>query len=92
MKKQLWGYKVPFHEQEVNPIFVKGNRYFEKQDIISIAEFLKDTKFPKEAVEDKYFWLSLKKVIRPIFERGHIVAVVLNLKEDMNVLDEIDKL
>jgi len=89
--KQLYGYKVPFHEHEVNTIYVRQNKYFDKQDIISVVEFLQDTKFPKEAVEDKNFWIALKNVIRPIFKGSYLVAVVLNLQEGIVVKDEINK-
>lgn len=88
MSKQLWGYKVPFHEHEVNSIYVPKNQYFEKQDIISVMEFLQDTKMPKEAVEDVEFWKALTHVVRPIFKGSYIVAVVLNLEEGARVVPE----
>lgn len=91
MSKQLWGYKVPFKEHEVNSVYVPRDRYFEKQDIISVMEFLQDTKFPKEAIEDVNFWRALKNVVRPIFKGSSIVAVVLNLEEGIVVKEEMNK-
>jgi len=91
MSKQLWGYKVPFKEHEVNSVYVPKDKYFDRQDIISIMEFLQDTKFPKEAIEDVNFWIALKNVIRPIFKGSYIVAAVLNLQENINVKNEMSK-
>jgi len=77
MKRQLWGYKVNFTVHEATPILVD----WKKSDVISIMEFLQDTKFPKEAIEDVNFWKSLNHMIRPIFQGSNIVAVRLNLEE-----------
>jgi len=76
-KKQIWGYKVNFTEKEATPILVE----WAKSDVISIMEFLQDTKFPKEAIEDVNFWKALNNMIRPIFQGSNIVAVRLNLEE-----------
>jgi len=91
MSKQLWGYKVPFKEHEVNSVYVPRDRYFEKQDIISVMEFLQDTKFPKEAIEDVNFWKALRTVVRPIFKGSSIVAVVLNLDDKIDTKSEMEK-
>lgn len=75
--KQIWGYRVNFNEKDATPILID----WKKSDVISIMEFLQDTKFPKEAIEDVNFWRSLNYMVRPIFQGSMIVAVRLNLEE-----------
>jgi hypothetical protein len=78
---KMYGFKVEFTEREVTPILID----WKVKDTISIKEFLEETRLPNAAVEDKYFWISMKNVVRPIFKWGHIVAVVLNLQEGEKV-------
>jgi hypothetical protein len=74
-----WGYKVNFNEKDTTPILVE----WPKSDVISIMEFLADTRFPSEAIEDVNFWRALKHMVRPIFQGQNIVAVRLNLAEEV---------
>lgn len=69
------GYKVDFTEDDiakVKPVWIKS-------DIISVKEFVQETRITFDAITSKEFWFSSRHHVAPIIEKGKIVAVKLNL-------------
>lgn len=74
LEKRL-GYAVEFTESDIAsfwPVWIKS-------ETISVKEFVQETRISFDAITSKEFWFNSRHGIRPIIEKGKIVAVKLNL-------------